>query len=703
MQTMRLLARAHIWMVILSCATICLPAQEEFKQWHQSTKAILTSREDGLNKEILIDLVSGKEKELKGQLADDATSSKTKSSSSNVNVTLRDHDLVLIYADGSEKQLTYDQSIEKNATFSDDKQQIAYTKDNDLYVFDLASESEKRLTHDGSESVYNGWASWVYYEEILGRRSRYSAFWWSPDSKHIAFLHFDDSPVPQFTLFRSAGAHGDLEVNHYPKAGDPNPNVKFGVVNTQTGGITWMEEQATKDQYSALPFWTPDGKYLLFQEVNRGQDTLRLVKANPKTGARKVIYEETQPTWVEFFEELYFLDNNDFILRSNKDGWYNLYRYDLDGQLVAKITEANFRISEIVEIDEASERIFLYGTGASSVNQHFFVADLRGGGLRQLTHQDGWHAVKLSPNYDFFYDRYSSLSDPGGAYLASTKGEVIRTINIERNTPNENSGVKVEPISVPTSDGFELPGYWVLPKNFNPENEHPVLFSIYGGPDAGTVRNRYRSYADNFFSNNGVILFVMDHRASGKFGKKGLDYMHRSLGKWELNDYIEGVKWLRQKHFVDRDRVGITGGSYGGYMTALALTQGADYFTHGVSLFPVTDWRLYDNVYTERYMDKPEENVAGYDYGSAIVHADKLKGKLLIVHGMMDDNVHMQNTMQFISALQDLNKDFEMMVYPGERHGWGGPKRRHLTKITNGFWRKHFISAKKTSGKLIKP
>ncbi len=688
------------------CALIILNdsiyAQEEFNQWFGTDKALISSHLDGMTKNILIDLSTGKEKVFKGNLSD-LESQPSESSSPSSTVVVQDNDLFLITPDGGEKRLTNDPTLERNPKISRDGRTVAYTKAYDLYAFDLESHLEKRLTHDGSESIYNGWASWVYYEEILGRTSRYAAFWWSPDSKHIAFLHFDDNPVPKFTLFRSEGTHGDLEVNHYPKAGDPNPNVKFGVANVETGALTWMQEDADKDQYSALPFWTPDGQFLLFQEVNRGQDTLQIIKADPQTGHRQVIYEESQPTWVEFFEELDFLENGDFIIRSNRDGWYNLYRYDQNGQLVAKLTDANFRVTDIVAINDSQGKIFFYGTGENPVDQHFFVADLNGGGYQKLTDQSGWHSVRLSPNQQYFYGRYSSLESPGGAYLASTSGELIRKINIETNDPNADAGIVVEPLAISTEDGFELPGFWVLPKNFNASQIYPVVFSIYGGPDAPNVRNRYRSYADNFFANNDVITFVMDHRASGKFGKKGLDYMHRSLGKWELHDYIEGVKWLHEKSFVDSNRIGITGGSYGGYLTALALTKGADYFTHGVSLFPVTDWRLYDNVYTERYMDTPQENPDGYDFGSAIKHADQLKGKLLIVHGLMDDNVHMQNTMQFISALQDLNKDFEMMVYPGERHGWGGPKRRHLSNLTNKFWESNFISHPKNSEKLMKP
>ncbi len=686
---MRILGKYFVFLWLTVGTGFVLSAQEEFVRWLDDGQALIKAASDQGHQYTAVDVIKGKEKKLKEA---PMTGANKEGDGSGQDVVVRNSDIYLIKTDGSEIRLTNDEGVEKNPKLSSNGQRVAYTKNRDLYVYDLAREKEIQLTHDGSESIYNGWASWVYFEEILGRSSRYAAFWWSPDNTHIAFLRFDDRPVPQFTLFRSEGQRGALEINHYPKAGDPNPDVKFGVANVETEKISWVEEDAEKDQYSALPYWTPDGKYLLIQEVNRGQDTLKIVRVDPQTGSRQEIYQEQQPTWVEFYEEMHFFRNGDFMLRSNKDGWYNLYRYDLEGNLVSQITDVDWRITEVVSIDEDAGRIYFYGTGDDTADQQFFVVEMSNGNLRQLTKEDGWHDIQLSPDHSTFYDRYSSLNNPGGMYLAAIASDQRRDLDGQLSDANQTAGVSVEYFRVRTSDDFDLPAFWVLPKNFDPDEKYPVVFSIYGGPDAGSIRNRYRNYAGNFFSNNGIIQFVIDHRASGKFGKRGLDYMHRSLGKWEMHDYIEGVKYLRQKSFVDESKMGIMGGSYGGYVTALALTYGSDYFTHGVSLFPVTDWQLYDNVYTERYMDTPAENPEGYKFGSALTHADQLKGELLIVHGMMDDNVHMQNTMQLVSELQDLNKDFEMMVYPGERHGWGGPKRRHLTRLTNGFWMKHFVA-----------
>ena len=603
----------------------------------------------------------------------------------------KDQDLFLQRKGPDLKQITFDQGIEKNVRLSNDSSWIAYTKDHNLFVLSLNDFKEKQLTHDGSDKIYNGWASWVYYEEILGRASRYRAFWWSPDSKKIAFLQFDDQPVPEFTLFRSEGQHGDLEVNRYPKAGDPNPNVRLGIVEVETENLLWVEEDSEADQYTAWPFWTPDGSRLFFQELNRGQDTLRIYSCNPETGKKSFVYEEVQPSWVSFYEEIDFLDDGKtFILRSERNGWHNLYHFTSQGKLINQITDFNWRVTGIEKIDEVRGKLFFSGTGPNPTDQHLFSIHLDGTNFTQITQFAGYNTFNLSPSGEYVHVSFSSLEDPGKKYICDKQGTLIRLLKEEENV-NLEAGIKVESFSVSISDGFDLPGYWVLPKDFDPDKKYPVVFSVYGGPDAGSVRNRYRNSTSDFYANNGIIRISVDHRASGKFGKKGMDYMHRNLGKYEIDDLIEVVQWLYTKPFVDRSRIGITGGSYGGYVTCMALTYGSDFFTHGISLFPVTDWLLYDNVYTERYMDTPAENPEGYKFGSAMTHIDKYKGNLLIVHGAMDDNVHMQNTMQFISAMQEAGNNFEMMIYPGERHGWGGPKRQHLTNLTQQFWRKHFV------------
>ncbi len=607
---------------------------------------------------------------------------------------------LFLFSEGDKalRQLTATPSEENNPTFSPDEKYAAYTRDRNLFVMDLETGLERQLTRDGSDLIYNGWASWVYYEEILGRGSRYKAFYWSPDSKKIAFMRFDDTPVHEFPIFHHEGedmTHGYLEETRYPKSGDDNPLVELGIADIKSGEINWVDKNQDLE-YLAWVFWTPDASRLIVQQMNRDQNHLALYSADPSTGKQKMMYEEKQKAWLEFYTQFHFLKNNKgFILLSDRDGWENIYHHDMNGKVVKQITDFDWRVNSITEIDEENGRIFFSGTGGDGTESHFFVVNMDGTGLKQLTKEEGMHRATLAPGGQYFFDQFSSHQHPGKMIVGDTEGKKYKVVAENKNNPNEAAGVKVEMFTIPTEDGFDLPAMWVLPPNFDKNKKYPIVFTIYGGPNAGTVYDRFRNYSSNFMTQNDIIVFAVDHRASGKFGKKGLDYMHRSLGKWEMNDYIESVKWLREQGFIDENKVGITGGSYGGYMSALALTYAADYFTHGVARASVTDWRLYDNVYTERYMDRPIDNPEGYKFGSVMTHADKLKGELLIIHGTIDDNVHMQQSIQLISKLQDLGKDFEMMVYPGGRHGWGGAKRVHSNNLANKFWTKHFVESSK--------
>lgn len=595
--------------------------------------------------------------------------------------------------DGLFKRLTATPGEEKNARFSPDGTKVAYTRDNNLFVLDIQSGLEHQLTNDGSDTVYNGWASWVYYEEILGRASRYAAFWWAPNSQMLAFLRFDDSPVPTFPLFRADGVHGELEITRYPKAGDPNPYVKLGIAHVDEGKIVWVDMDERADHYIAWPFWTPDSKQLLFQWMNRGQDHLKLLAADPSTGKVHQVYEERQPAWVEFFEDLYlFRDGSGFLLRSSVDGWYHLYLYDMTGKLKRRLTAGEFTVSSISLVDETHRVVYFAGAPKGLPESHLYRVGLDGKGLQRLTSAPGTHRCTLSPQGSYFLDTYSSIEHPSRMELRTGDGTLVRTLgDTKLDLLDEYALGRVELFTIPSGDGFDLPAVWVLPPDFDPAKRYPVLFEVYGGPASPTVSNSFRRLSWHYLAQRGIIVITVDHRGSGHFGKKGVDLMHRNLGKWEMHDLIAAVKWLRKKPFVDSTRVGITGGSYGGYTTCMALTYGADYFTHGVAEFSVTDWRLYDTVYTERYMDTPTENPEGYTFGSVLTHADKYKGRLLITHGTMDDNVHMQNTIQFIDRLEELNKDFQLLLYPNARHGIGGRKGSHARRQDVAFWLAHFL------------
>jgi len=608
---------------------------------------------------------------------------------------VEENDLYFYSVDDNElKRLTNDKAKENNPTLSPDGKKVAFTKEHNLFVVDTETSEVKQLTFDGTDDIYNGWASWVYMEEILGRATRHKAYWWSPNSTMIAFLYTDDSPVPKFPIFNSKGVHGKLEWEHYPKAGDPNANVKLGIVNLKNKNIVWVEEDETVDQYTAWTFWTPDSKELFYQVLNRGQDTLQILSADPSTGKNKEIYTETQTSWVEFFEDIYiFKDGGGFLLRSDKGGWRHLYYYDMNGKLINKTTEGDWTVDKIKYIDEDNSVIYFEGSEGNTLETQLYKVKFDGTGFEQIT-RSGWtHNTTVSPHGKYFYDTYSNISEPAKLELFNEDGESIKLIG-ERKTEifNEYKLGTTELFIITTSDGVELPAKWVLPPDFDKTKKYPVIFSVYGGPGVKDVKNNFSSNLSRYFiAQNEIIYFVVDHRGSAHFGKKGTSLMHRNLGKWEMHDYIEAVKWLKEQPFIDSTRIGINGGSYGGYVTCLALTYGADYFTHGIAEYSGTDWRLYDNVYTERFMDTPEENPDGYEFGSAMTHASNYKGKLLITHGTMDDNVHMQNTLQLVDKLTDLDKDFELMLYPGSRHGVRIPKWVHAQRNKWNFWYRHFF------------
>ena len=606
-------------------------------------------------------------------------------------------DLYYFYAlNGSIKQLTNSEVEEKNPTISPDGLDIAFTKDNDLYIINIESGEERRLTHDGADLIKNGFASWVYYEEILGRRSKYKAFWWSPDNKMIAFLRFDDSIVPQFPIFQNEGIHGNLNLQRYPKAGDSNPTVKLGLIHLENNHIQWIDSTEEADNYIAWIFWTKDSKYLLYQKLNRGQDKIQIIKAEPFSDSKKQIYEEVQPSWIDFFKDLYVLKNeNGFLLRSDKSGWRHIYHFNLEGKLLRQITEGDWNINKIVQVNEDNKEIFFEGFNDKSVENHLFIINLDGSGIAKLTRKDGMHSTKVSSRGTYFIDTYSNTRHPQKIILSNKRGNRIRILGDKNSQSLQDYKLgQTEIFTVPTDDGLELPALWVLPPNFDKSKKYPVIFQVYGGPGSANVRNQFRSLSNQYLAQHDIIIFSVDHRGSYHFGKTGQSRMHRNLGKWEMNDYIQAAKWLQTLPFVDQDRIGIIGGSYGGYVSAMALTYGAEYFTHGISLYPVTDWRLYDTVYTERYMDTPAENPEGYKFGSVLTYAHKLVGKLLLIHGAIDDNVHMQHTLQLTEDLQKFDKSFELMIYPNQKHGIRGLWRTHNRRETIDFWFRHFFGQK---------
>ena len=588
---------------------------------------------------------------------------------------------------------------EKNITASPDGKWVAFTRNNDLYAKELSTGKEIQFSRDGSDNIYNGYAAWLYYEEILGRASHYKAFWWSPDSKHIAYMHFDETRVPVFPIFGSEGQHGYLEKQHYPKAGDPNPAVKVGITSVDNPQTTWADFNEADDQYFGTPQWTPDGSALWVFWMPRSQQELKIFSVNPASGSKKIVYDETQKTWIDLDldDRVQFVPGDKyFILKSDRTGWMHLYLHNMDGSLANPLTQGTFTVTELVSINEKEKRVYFKARKENSARFDLYRVDMDGKGLKRLSTGDySYDAIVSSPHSKYFICTYSNLSTPSAMELIDNNGKLIREVaNSKGPSFDEYELSRTELVRIKSRDGlFELPMTITYPIHFDPSKKYPVLISIYGGPNAGTVFDRWNRgfLTAQWWAREGMIQVAMDNRSSGHFGKEGMNYIYRQLGKFEIEDYMDCARWLRTQAFVDSSRICITGGSFGGYITCMALTYGADVFTHGLANYSVTDWALYDSHYTERYMGEPKDNAEGYKITSPQTYVKQYRGLIRITHGNMDNNVHMQNSIQLINKLEDLDKNFEFMIYPGERHGWGGLKAVHLRNESSLFIYNHLL------------
>lgn len=619
-------------------------------------------------------------------------------------VVVKQNDIFLQYADGQEKQLTNSPDVpEQNPTISPDGKYVAFTRKSNLYSISVDNGVETQYTSDGTDVIYNGWSSWVYYEEILGRRTNYKAFWWSPDSKQLAFMRFDDTKVPMFPIYVSKGQNGYLEETRYPKSGQSNPEVKVGFVKVGERKVVWADFNEKDDQYFGEPYWSFDSQSVMVQWMNRDQTNLKFYSVNPLSGGKREIYNEEQTAWINLDHDeriTYLADNKHYILKSDKSGWAHYYLYTLDGKLINPITSGEWQVSKMQYIDEKAKVIYFTARKENSATSDLYRVDYSGKNLKRLTFGDYTHQVSVSPNGNYFISTYSNVSTPPKVVLANNKGKVIKELADSKSTDFDKYKIgKTSYLTIKSDDGkFDLPVIITYPVDFDENKSYPVIMSIYGGPDAGSVRNTWKSTSNSpygglsqHWANEGIIQIECDHRASGHFGKQGVAWMHRNLGNWELVDYITIAKWLKAKPWVKKDKLLITGHSYGGYMTCLALTKGSDYFDYGIAGAPVTSWELYDTHYTERWMDTPQDNAEGYKNGSVLTYVDKYKGGLRILHGDMDDNVHMQNTIQLVDALTDRNVPFELMIYPGSRHGWNRSKIKYDFKERVRFYYQNLL------------
>lgn len=608
-----------------------------------------------------------------------------------------------------DEQLTNDKDKEVNSTLSPDGNYVAYTKNNNLYTVNLTTKKETKLTNDGSELILNGYASWVYFEEILGRPSQYKSFWWSPNSKNIAYFRSDDTEVPLFTITNADGQHGKMESLRYPKVGDKNPEVKVGMVSPDGGATTWADFNEKDDQYFGMPYWKPDGNTLLVQWINRLQNNLIVYEVNPTTGAKKEFYTETQKTWIDLDDNdrIQFLKNGKgFILLSDAIGWKHIYYHGMDGKRINAITEGKFTITDVNYVDEKNSIIYFTARSKeNSATRDYYKVSLNGKKLQRLTFGNFNHNfINASPSSEYFITTYGNSSTPNKMTLVNNNGKIIKELGDAKGAEYDTYNVaKTEIIRVKSDDGlYDLPMKITWPLTMEAGKKYPVLISIYGGPNAGTVNEGFTLGGNQqWYAKEGLIQVAMDHRASGHFGKEGVNYMYHNLGDWELKDYATMVKWLVANGSADAKKICITGFSYGGYMSCLALTKYSDVFTHGMAGGSVTDWSLYDSHYTEKFMGTLTNNAEGYKTGNVMNYVNQYKGFLQIVHGEIDENVHLQNSLQLIAKLQDAKKDFEFMVYPTGRHGWGGNKGLHFQNLKTQFIYKHLLG-KEVPKQMIK-
>lgn len=650
--------------------------------WVDDTHAVFTRINAGKPVTTLVDTKTGAERPY------------TKPAKADAYIT--DGDVFYKPAAGAEKRLTNTPDKEQNPTLSPDAKKLAYTRSGNLFVFDLTTNRQTQLTRDGNGVILNGYASWVYYEEILGRASQYRAFWWSPDSRKIAWMRFDDSKVLVFPIYNSDGEHGYVENQRYPQPGDPNPQVRMGIADVQSLRTTWAAYDQKADQYFGKPFWTPDGKSLWMQWMNRDQNDIRIDAVNPDNGQVKKVYEEKQKTWVDWFDDLFFLNNdNGFLLISDKSGWRHIYHLDMNGRQKAQLTGGAFTVTDIAAFDKQNEVVYFTARKENSARTDLYRLRMKGRYINRLTQGEFNNIVSVSPGFTSFIATASNVNTPLKMTVNNTvEGKELKQLFDAKGADfTKYDFARTEFVRVKTADGFMLPMNITYPLNFNPNKKYPVLITMYGGPNAGTVMDAWpRALSTQWWAKEGMIQVSVDHRASGHFGKAGQNFIFRNLGKWEISDYTDEVKWLTTKPFIDKTKICITGGSYGGYITALALTKGAPYFTHGIANFGVMDWQLYDSHYTERYMDTPKDNPEGYKNGSVLTYAGKLQGVLRIVHGTMDDNVHMQNSIQLIDELEKKGKHFEFMLYPGQRHGFrDAEKAKHQQMEAARFYYKYLL------------
>lgn len=575
-------------------------------------------------------------------------------------------------------------------TFSPDGTKIGFAKENNLFIYDIATKTTTQVTTDGKKnSIINGITDWVYEEEFAFVR----AFDWSADSKKLAYIRFDESEVPEFSMnvFQKE-LYPKVETFKYPKAGEKNALVSLYIYDIANQKSKTIALSNYTDFYIARMKWTNDANVLCAQVLNRHQDNLDLLFIDGTSGTPKVILNEKDNAYVDVTDNLTFLKDNSFIWTSEKEGYNHVYLYDKTGKLKNQITKGNWEVTAYYGLDEKTKTIFYQSVERGSINRDIFKIGIDGKNKVRLSQNLGTNSATFSPNFDLYINTFSSATVAPTYTLNSTKeGKLVKTI--QDNTALQE---KIKKYNLPTKEFFELTtekgnklnAWMIKPKDFDATKKYPVFMYQYSGPGSQEVANNWLDTNDMWFmmlSQNGYIVACVDGRGTGFKGATFKKCTQKDLGRLEVEDQIDAAKVIGNYAYVDKSRIGIFGWSYGGFMSSNCILKGADVFKMAIAVAPVTNWRFYDSIYTERYLQTPQENAAGYDENSPINHVSKLKGNYLLIHGTADDNVHVQNTMQMIEALVQANKQFDWAIYPDKNHGiYGGKTRIQLyNKMTN--------------------
>ncbi|GGC03648.1 S9 family peptidase [Pseudoduganella buxea] len=573
---------------------------------------------------------------------------------------------------------------------------VSFVRDQNLYVIDLATGKERALTTDGKGTVHNGEAEFVAQEEM----HQFTGYYWAPDDSAIAYRRYDEAQVPVARRFEIYADRTDVVEQRYPAAGDPNAVVELRIVSPATGVTRDVDLGANKDIYLVRADWSSDSRQLVFQRQTRDQKKLELIAVDAATLAQRVLVTETATTWTKINDDLRFLANGrGFIWASERTGQNHLYLFDMNGKVRHALTAGDWRVDNLLAVDEKAGKVYFASNKDAVQDKQAYVVALDGSTAarpKRLTQADGWHDTTFARNGEVFVDAWSDPANPPQVSIRKPDGTMVTWL--ERNEVNaahpyfkyKSDHLPTEYGTMKARDGQTL--YWsmIKPYRFDAGKKYPVYLSTYGGPGAQHVTRRWGDTFDQYMAQQGYVVFRLDNRGSSRRERAFTDAIYRNLGKVEVEDQLAGIDWLGKQGFVDAKRIGVYGWSYGGFMTLRLLSQASDRIAAGVSGAPVTDWQLYDTHYTERFMDRPVDNPEGYKDSTVFAHVDGLKSKLLLIHGMADDNVLFTNSTKMIDALVNRGVQFELMTYPGAKHGVSNRvQRRHVQTYIDAFFRKN--------------